>query len=239
MIDIEKARRLFKEYVSKYDSENPMIARKIAHSYRVEELSKTIAKSLNLTQDQIDLAELIGLLHDIGRFEQAKVYNTYSDRDSIDHADYGVKVLKENDFISQFCENKDEQLIILKAIKNHNKYKIESDLNEELLQAKIIRDADKIDIYNLYSKEREIKDSSIEPTKEVVEAFYRKEEINRSICKNDTDELILELGMVFDINFKKSFEILKEKDYISTIADKCKLKEDYKNFVNNYISERT
>ena len=78
MIDIEKARRLFKEYVSKYDSENPMIARKIAHSYRVEELAKTIAKSLNLTQDQIDLAELIGLLHDIGRFEQAKVYNTYS-----------------------------------------------------------------------------------------------------------------------------------------------------------------
>ena len=32
-------------------------------------LSTEIAKSLNLSDEEVDLASLIGLLHDIGRFE--------------------------------------------------------------------------------------------------------------------------------------------------------------------------
>ena len=70
MIDIEKAKNVFKEYVKKYDDTNPKIKMKIIHILKVAENSKKIATDLNLSEEDIVLAELIGLLHDIGRFEQ-------------------------------------------------------------------------------------------------------------------------------------------------------------------------
>ena len=48
MIDLENAKNEFKKYISNYDLNNPEITRKVGHSYRVAEISKRIAKSLNL-----------------------------------------------------------------------------------------------------------------------------------------------------------------------------------------------
>ena len=49
--------------------------------------------------------------------------------------------------IRKYIENDKYDEIIRKAIKNHNKFEIEKRLTEkELIFAKIIRDADKIDI---------------------------------------------------------------------------------------------
>ena len=72
MIDLEKAKQYFKQYISNYDVNEPRIALKIAHMYHVAEDSRLIAKSLDLPEDEQDLAQLIGLLHDIGRFDQWK-----------------------------------------------------------------------------------------------------------------------------------------------------------------------
>ena len=41
----------------------------------------------------MDIAWLTGLLHDVGRFEQQRVYGTFTDADSIDHAKYGARIL--------------------------------------------------------------------------------------------------------------------------------------------------
>ena len=104
MIDLENAKKEFKKYVNTYDSENPKIAKKIAHSYRVIEVADKIAKSLELSNEDVQLAKLIALLHDIGRFEQLKIYDTFSDKDSIDHADFGVDVLFKNNLIRNFIK---------------------------------------------------------------------------------------------------------------------------------------
>ena len=93
MIDLKNAKRLFDEYVANYDKDNPKVALKIEHTYRVMEASKNVAVSLGLDQDEIDLASLIGLLHDIGRFEQLKRYNCFIDSKTIDHALLGVQIL--------------------------------------------------------------------------------------------------------------------------------------------------
>ena len=42
---------------------------------------------------KISLALKAGLLHDVGRFEQQRVYGTFTDADSIDHAKYGARIL--------------------------------------------------------------------------------------------------------------------------------------------------
>ena len=75
MINIENAKKVFREYIKNYDLNYGKIALKVAHILRVSSISKRIAIALNLNEEDINLAELIGLLHDIGRFEQIKQYN--------------------------------------------------------------------------------------------------------------------------------------------------------------------
>ena len=248
MIDIKKAMEVFKNYVQKYDAQNPRIALKIAHCYRVQNLSKNIATNLNLSKEQIDLAELIGLLHDIGRFEQIKRFDTFEDRFSVDHAKLGVEILKENNFLSKFCEEEKYHNTIFTAIENHNKFKIAEGLNkDDLIQAKIIRDADKIDIFNvlriesfetLYKKENIFTE---EISKKVLEDFLQARQTERKFIKSNMDTWVSDIGMIFDLNYGISFKILKEKDYINKIidrADDIKEKEIIRNFANNYIAER-
>ena len=75
MIDILKAKKEFAEYVKNYDIKNDKIRLKVEHIERVSQVAKKLATKLELEDEDIKLAELIGLLHDIGRFEQLKRYN--------------------------------------------------------------------------------------------------------------------------------------------------------------------
>ena len=247
MLDNLKARQLLKKYIEKYDFSNPRIKLKAAHIYRVADVAKQIATELNLSKEQIDLAELIGLLHDIGRFEQLRIYDTFKDRESVNHAEMGVKVLKENNFIQEFCNDEKYYDIIYTAILNHNKYKIQDGLDDEtLLQSKIIRDADKIDILNLLVfetfetlyKKKEIIDEPI--TEKVLNAMLEGKQVERKDQKTSMDDWASNIGYIYDINFKPSFIILKEKDYVNKIIDRTKTPEMEKirTYVNKYIDEK-
>ena len=104
MIDIEKAKNEFMKYVSNYDKENPRIVLKISHSFRVMEQSRKIAQSLNLNEEQIELATLIGLLHDIARFEQMKRFGTYVDEKSIDQGEHYREPHKDAENLKKSAE---------------------------------------------------------------------------------------------------------------------------------------
>jgi putative nucleotidyltransferase with HDIG domain len=104
MIDINKAKNVFNKYTENYNMSNEHIERKYYHSYRVMSLSKSIAESLNLSQEQIKIATIIGLLHDIARFEQYTQYQTFNDLVSFDHGDYAIKILEENSFLREFIK---------------------------------------------------------------------------------------------------------------------------------------
>ena len=91
MIDREKALKTFNTYVSKYNTEDEKIKLKIEHIQRVAKNANDIAENLNLSKEDIDLAWLIGLLHDIGRFEQVRLYHTFNDGKSVNQAEIDVK----------------------------------------------------------------------------------------------------------------------------------------------------
>lgn len=121
-IDREKVEDTFKKYTDNYDTSDEKIKLKVDHTYRVAALSERIAESLGLNKEDTDLAWLIGMLHDIGRFEQLKNYGTFSDADSIDHAHYGVKLLFDEGLIWEFIDKTD-----IGALKNtDNKLKNEN-----------------------------------------------------------------------------------------------------------------
>ena len=64
---------------------------KIIHTYGVVECSRKIAEGLKLSEEDCNLAQIIGLLHDIGRFEQLKCYDSF-EPETMNHAAYGVKI---------------------------------------------------------------------------------------------------------------------------------------------------
>lgn len=92
-IDRSKVLRAFSDYVEAYDSCNQRITLKVEHSKRVAGLCERIAESNGLKQDDLDLAWTIGLLHDMGRFEQLRRWGTFSDARSTNHAKLGAEVL--------------------------------------------------------------------------------------------------------------------------------------------------
>ena len=72
MIDIAHAKQEFEKYLDEYDREDEQICLKIVHTYGVVKYAGEIARKMECSGEDVELAELIGLLHDIGRFEQIR-----------------------------------------------------------------------------------------------------------------------------------------------------------------------
>lgn len=229
MINIEKAKKVFMEYISNYDMSDGKIKLKAAHILRVTELSKQIATSLNLDEENTLLAELIGLLHDIGRFEQVKRYNTFVDKDSINHGEYGVKILFEENLIEKFEIEEKYYKTIKTAILNHNRNKIEDGLNEnELLHAKIIRDSDKLDIFKVLliddvndtygCSQKEMENTTF--SKEIIREFKEEREIDYQKRKTYGDIWISHMAYIYDFYFDISYKVMNERNYINKFYEK-------------------
>ena len=235
MIDIIKAKKEFKKYVSNYNPEHPRISLKIVHIERVAENCKKIAQNLNLSEEEIKLAELIGLFHDLGRFEQVRLADTFSDRDSgINHAQHSVKVLFEDGLIRNFIEDTQYDEIIRVAVYNHNRAKIEDGLTEkELLFSKIIRDADKLDIfYDINTSYfpalfwyKGFDQTEINST--VMSQLERYELINYPDIKNNADQILIFYAYAFDLYFEDSLKFVAQSKYLDSFTER--LKEYFKN----------
>ena len=92
-IDREKVRKTFADYTANYNAQDEKIKLKINHTYRVAGLCDRIADSIGLVGEDRDIAWLLGMLHDVGRFEQIRRYHTFNDANSIDHAKLGADLL--------------------------------------------------------------------------------------------------------------------------------------------------
>ena len=73
----ERAEEAFIKYASQYDLEDPKIRLKVDHTLRVASLCERIAYSLQIPKEDVRIAFMTGILHDIGRFEQVRIYHTF------------------------------------------------------------------------------------------------------------------------------------------------------------------
>jgi len=231
----------FDDYVMQYDMNEDMIKYKYNHSYRVVHQAEEICRSLDLDNVKRDTASLIALLHDIARFKQWSEYKTFSDSKSFDHGDMGVKILFEDGLINKFNVNKEDYDIIKDAIKNHNKFKIDSKIKgDNLLQCKIIRDADKIDILYAFSTNRllELEEDDKEITPSVAEAVLSHNQVLKKDIKSKNDRLLMLVSLIYDLNFDYSKERIKNEKYIDKIYGHLKHKKLFKEYfdtLNNYL----
>lgn len=256
MIDIKKVKSEFEKYVEKYDINQGRVRLKKEHIERVAKLSKKIATKLNLTEEQIALAETIGYFHDIGRFEQIRKYDTFSDKDSENHAVLSCKVLFEEGLIHKFEIEEKYYKTIKLAVLNHNKDKIQEGLTEEEnLFAKIIRDADKLDIYYTicnYDFESIFWYKNFdqeEISKLMIKEFTEDKHINYGDIKNNADQIVIFYAYIYDFNFKFSLEYLKNRKYLQEFTKAViqnfkapKIEEQVKEILKiseKYINQKT
>lgn len=233
----------FEKYISGYDLDEGYIKLKHDHSVRVMELMVKYAKELGYSDDDIELAKIIGLLHDIGRFEQYKVFGSDDDHKTIDHADYSVVQLFDKGEIKLFTDREEWYPVIKFAIQNHNKREIASCDDELTLKmSKLIRDADKIDIIYLFGIRGELdfkvnRDEEI--TDKVREYVFRHETVNTKDRVTCNDKLVTRFAFVFDVvndvilpEYKKYLEA-----YYERVEDDGRMKEIYEEIIK-YVDER-
>ena len=243
----------FAEYVRNYDPSDEKIKLKIDHTYRVAGLCQRIAESLGLSEPDVDIAWLLGMLHDIGRLEQIRRFGTFNDAQSVDHAEFGADLLFKEGLIRKFAEGyyeecelaepenqEDEQIIknnehhnkdtglLEMAIRQHNKYRVKEDLTErQRMFCDILRDADKVDIFKVNADipmeiiydvtTEELKNGII--TKEVLESFYKKETVLKSVRRSAVDHIVGHISLLFELVYKESYRQAKEQGYVYKLLD--------------------
>lgn len=202
------------------------IALKEKHTGYVTAIAKELAGHLALSPHDVALAEIIGLFHDVGRFRQYSIYKTFKDADSEDHADLGVKVLNELSFMKKLSDE-DFSLVVF-AIKNHNKKTIEpTDDKRKLLFARIIRDADKLDIYRVlepYLLEGKkapnfVKYDAVEDVSDdFIDDFAAGRQADYYRIRTHGDRKLVRLMWVYDINFAWTLKKIVERGYVKAIT---------------------
>lgn len=243
MIDREYVRKQFEEYSGRYDITQLKIKLKVEHTYRVASLCDRISDSIGLSKEDKDLAWLTGMLHDIARFEQVRIYDSFNDSETVDHATFGADLLFGGSLNPNYPDEsknlihdyvRDGELeecdirLVETAIRNHNKYRIDEGMTERrILFCNIIRDADKVDIikantdfplWEIYNvTEDELKASEI--TKEVYDAFNEGHAVLRSLKKTPVDNIIGHLSLVYELVFGESIKALKEYGYLEKFLE--------------------
>ncbi len=232
----------FREYVSNYDLNNNDILSKYNHSIRVMKLMIKYAEKLNYTEEEKEICQIVGLLHDIGRFLQLKVFKTYIDYKSVDHADYSVEQLFKKGDIKLFCKKEEWYPIIQFAIKYHNKLEL-PDSGDEVTNkiAKLIRDVDKMDVIYTIGVLKELKhrakEDRVSPL--VMEEVFKHQNINVKLANNYNDRLVIQMAFVFGIY--NDVILLEYEKYLDSYYRVVCVGEDFAKIykeIKKYIKER-
>ena len=256
MIDITYAKQQFQKYLEAYDRSDDRIQLKAVHTAQVGKAADVICREEGMTQEDHQLALLIALLHDIGRFEQLKQFHSFDDR-LFDHAVFGVKVLFEDGRISDFIKDRSYDEVIRKAILYHSCFSLEEagELTpKERLHCQIIRDADKLDNFRVKDTEK------IETLFGVGEDVVAMEEISPHIletvrvrkCVRSSERVthmdfwVSYLAFIFGLNFPASFRWIERQNYMNRNIDRMVYKnpktkqdmEEIRQICNDYIKER-
>ena len=246
----------FDEYTKRYDSSNTDIQRninlKVLHTNRVCIEIQDIAASLSLTPEQVRMAETTALLHDVGRFQQYARYGTFADSVSENHALLGEQVLKQEKILD--CLERPDRELILYTVANHNRAAIPPDASPSFLfSLQLLRDADKLDIWRVvtehYRNSNNSRNRAVELnlpdtpdiSSEVACDIMEGRIVKVGSLKTLNDFKLLQTAWVFDLSFRRTFERLKEREYLAMLREslpESPLVSDIFDRVDSFVARR-
>ncbi len=231
--ELDNLKQWFSDYCRTFDTSNVAdrqnITLKQEHTRCVCENMAAIARDLSLDEGRLLLAEAVALFHDVGRFPQYRKYRTFRDSASVNHAALGAKVLIENGVLQG--APKSEQDLIIRAVTLHNVFAVPEGLDPDtLLFLKMVRDADKLDIWRVsleyYSQSEAERATAVgldlpdtdAYSPEVLGSLRRKEMVPMTTLRTLNDFKLLQLAWIYDLNFAASLRMVAEQRYIERIA---------------------
>ncbi len=204
------------------------ISLKIRHTHEVWKNIAVIAAGESLGEEGNLLAEAIALMHDVGRFPQYARYRTFDDRRCVNHGELGAEVVAEQGLIAEFTPR--ERKIITDCIRFHNAFAIPKSVTPETaFFLKLVRDADKLDIWRVfidYYEGRGPEGASaaglglpLKPgySEEALSSVLEGKVLHISRVTRLNDYKLVQLAWVYDLNFRTSYRLLLERGYIDKI----------------------
>ncbi len=208
---------------------NEAVLLKHEHTKRVCSNMDSLCKSISLENSLLFSARITALFHDVGRFQQYKDHGTFQDRKSVNHSQLGLKIIDENHLFDDFPQDLSQK--IRTAILYHSARSIPDNLTKDQdLLCRLIRDADKLDIYSIAASyynnpsqaQKEIFETGIPdlPTvsPQICSAVANGLTVDFSMIRCLNDFKLIQVGWVYDLNFTRSFQLIKERGHFDQIT---------------------
>jgi hypothetical protein len=246
--------RYINRYLTGDGEKDKNILLKKHHISRVCDEIRFLGRALKLSPPALSLAEVMALFHDLGRFEQFFRYQTYSDRASVDHAQLGVAILKQENILSSIF-NPGTQELIFQAITYHNQPSLPTQEREEcLFFSRLLRDADKLDIWYVvtqhYNGSTASENSVIKLgfpdtpgiSKHIIQNVLQGTTVSIADVRNLNDLKLLQLAWIYDLNFIPSFHRLKERGFIDAFLQTLppsEMLEPIASRIRSFLNDKT
>ncbi|MDR2604871.1 MAG: HD domain-containing protein [Desulfovibrio sp.] len=233
---MEKHRSAFLEYARSFFSGDPEKDRylqlKVDHTFRVCSHAAVLTAEENaLRAPAVGRAlSLAALYHDVGRFEQLKRWNTFSDAQSCNHGLLGASILKKKEFLDG--ENREVRHRTIAAVAMHNRFALPAALRGDLLLiVAAVRDADKVDILRIMASQLgpdsaadntmllHLKDTPGVCSPAILTALREKRMARYMDMRTFDDFRLLLCTWLFELRFAASLRAIRENGCFNSILD--------------------
>ena len=245
---LAQMKRWFLEYARSFYSGDADVQAHIrlkeAHTARVCDRMGQLSDSLRLTPEQDVIACLVALFHDVGRFRQYTQYRTFNDFRSEDHACLGVRILRETGVLAELPPA--WQALVQTAVRYHNGREIPPDDAETVFFARMIRDADKLDILEMITSEEEElrmlpmpEYGGMQKVSAATLEFIMTGQVARfEHIRTGADLLLFRMSWVFDMNFSWTFREVQRRQYLEKMAAKLPDTSDVRTVTEFLLRQR-
>ncbi len=246
----DQIKQFFQQYSSSYlKKSNPdykkYIELKQIHIEKVTEEISWLGTMLGMNKEQIRFAEIIALLHDIGRFEQYDRYETFADAESENHSEIAVRIIRTKDILNDIVPQLHE--VIISSILNHNIPVIPDSVSPLVdFYSRLLRDADKLDIWRITIENdifHKINTETLPDFYEVPDRLLKCFEHQRIILLDGVDSLydsiLFRVSWIFDINFIYTLKSACERKVIDKLLAKLPFSDRIsriKKLIDEYIN---
>ena len=202
----------------------PMMELKRIHTAHVVANARLIAEGEGFDAETACACDAAALLHDTGRYEQLKRFNTFRDADSIDHAVFSHDIVKEKGWL----DGNPQREAILTAVLVHNRRDVPDDL-DPLTEAAVhtVRDADKLDIFRVLEHQVATTDwrhnstafwnlpTTVRPNPDVVAAIRARRPVDYQNIKSLVDFVLIQVGWMYGgIHYATSRRLCAERGHL-------------------------
>ena len=240
--------KYFEEYIKKIDMNNAWSKAKYFHSLKSMDMAKIIATELGIfDEEEIVIIELIALFHDIGNFENKNT--NYLDAASEDKSMRSIEILFDEGLLRKITDETKYDNLIKLAIFCHNKDGLPKNIDEKTTCiCNIMKDIYKLEELRMVINYPYIDNRINEyPSTLVYNDFKQFKCVKEKMADNNADNILIALSNLFELNYKISYNIVKEKEYIekiisSLIFEDRKIEKFFQQIevvLKNYLQKQT